>query len=377
MNKIGIVTITDYNNYGNRLQNYAVQEILKPYGFQIETIVNQPPQFSERTNLNKLKEKSLLDIFKKIFSRINFEITRRYYKNIILQRIESFKRFTNKHITESDFQVNSENTVPIQEDEYDFFIVGSDQIWNPYFRGGFSFDFLEFTSKNKRIAFSPSFGISELPAEFVPKYKEWLLGFKYLSVRETAGASIIEKLTGRKAQVLIDPTLMLTKDKWLSISYPAKNKPENNYLLTYFLGEISLENRKEMKRIARENNLQIINLASLKDKSWYTTDPSEFIDYLNSATLFMTDSFHGVVFSILLEKPFIVFDRVDKTASMNSRIENLLDLFNMESRLQRNIKSDNQLFEVNFSHIAAILNKERTKTRNYIENALSISPAIY
>ena len=107
----------------------------------------------------------------------------------------------------------------------------------------------------KRIAYAPSFGISKIPEEYIDRYKTWLSEMYKLSVREEAGAKIIKELTGRDAVVLVDPTLMLTKEKWLSISKRAKNKPEGKYLLNYFLGSVSKETKKKIKSIATKNKL--------------------------------------------------------------------------------------------------------------------------
>lgn len=153
-----------------------------------------------------------------------------------------------------------------------------------------------------------------------------------LSVREEAGAKIIKDLTGRDAEVLVDPTMMLTREKWLSIAKEAPNKPKGKYLLTYFLGGVPSKYKRQIKNIAERNNLEIINLADIRDKETYITGPSEFIDYINSCSILCTDFFHGTVFSILMEKPFIVFERMGTSSSMFSRINTLLDKFDLNSR---------------------------------------------
>lgn len=192
----------------------------------------------------------------------------------------------------------------------------------------------------------------------------------YLSVREEAGAKIIKELTGKDAFVHVDPTMLLTKEQWLSISETPLNKPSKPYLLTYFLGDIPIKRMKKLKEIAKNNNLELVNLAQIKDRKSYLTGPKEFIDYINSASVLCTDSFHGAVFSILLETPFIIFNGEGKTPSMNSRIETLLKKFNLESRFFDKIKLNDDVFEINYSHIDNILEKERNNSLNYLKNAL-------
>lgn len=376
MKKVGIITICDYSNYGNRLQNFATQEVLKSLGCQVETIKNAPPLKSEgpeqTSKFNKIKGMSVKELFNIIIAKIKYEINIIKNQKYLDKKIEAFKQFSIENINETNFVIKNNNIPSNLEVEYDFFVVGSDQVWNPIFRNGFSVDFLTFAPNNKRIAYAPSFGISSIPDKFVDNYKLWLSEMEYISVREQAGAEIIKKLTGRDAVVLVDPTLMLPKEKWLSISKPATTKSKGNYLLTYFLGDISKEKKKIIKTIASEKNLEIVNLASLEDKSRYSSDPAEFIDYIYSSSIFLTDSFHGCVFSILLEKPFIVFEREGKIPSMNSRIDTLLTKFQLETRKWDNLKKSSNMFKVDYSHVPTILDFEREKAINYLKEALNI-----
>ena len=372
MKKIGLITICDYTNYGNRLQNYASQEVLKSLGCIVETIVNTntPPKTSFKNRLNKLKNLSGKELFGRVKRKLRLS-SNNDVQQYHLQRVKAFRKFTDDNIKETRFTISQNNIPTDLADEYDYFVVGSDQVWNPTFRHGSSIDFLTFAPMHKRIAYASSFGIAALPDQYIENYRRWLSQMKNLSVREEAGAQIIKELTSRDALVLIDPTLMLSKEKWLSVAKPSDHKPKNAYLLTYFLGEVSKENQNKIKQIALDNKLEMVNLGDIKDKVRYTADPGEFIDYVNSATAFLTDSFHGTVFSILLEKPFIIFDRINKkTPSMNSRIETLLSTFKLESRRYDNIKNNSDIFNVNYSHIAPILEFERHKALGYLQNAL-------
>ena len=372
MKKIGIITIIDYTNYGNRLQNYAVQEVLKSLECNVETLIYD----QKKENINNIR---LVDLIKKIrkitIKKIIESLVARIIKRSLIKpleaKIDKFKQFTQKHILETRFVILDDFEIE-EVNQFDYFIVGSDQVWNPIFRKGSSIDFLTFAQKNKRIAYAPSFGVSSIPSEYVKNYSDWISEIEYLSVREDAGAKIIKQLTGRDAIVLVDPTLMLTRKKWLSIATAALNKPKQKYLLTYFMGEVSKDRRKKIKSVAIKNNLKIVNLCSIKDKSRYDADPGEFIDYINSASIFFTDSFHGTVFSILLEKPFVIFDREEKTPSMNSRIDTLLAKFKLESRKADNINLNSGIFEVDYSQVPFILEAEQKKTIAYLKNALDL-----
>lgn len=366
MKRVAIVTLNGYHNYGNRLQNYATQEVLKSLGCLAETIIinNQSEKKQLASLANKLNNVSLYKIYFKILTYMN--------KNIITKRTKAFKSFTKQYILEKNYGYSQNDLHNGIFDSFDYFIAGSDQVWNPIYINKLPWYFLTFVPQHKRIAYAPSFGIPEIPFEYKKDYKIWLLEMANLSVREETGVKIIKDLTGRDAILLVDPTLMLTKEKWLSIAKESISKPKNKYLLTYFLGDVLRKDRKTINIIAKRNNLQIVNLADIRDRQAYVTGPSEFIDYINSASAFFTDSFHGVIFSILMETPFVVYERISKSVSMYSRIETLLDKFNLRSREACNIKSSEQVFETDFSHIKPILELERKKSIDYLKEAFNI-----
>ena len=134
----------------------------------------------------------------------------------------------------------------------------------------------------------------------------------------------------------------------MRISKESPNKPKGKYLLTYFLGVIPDKYEKQIEDIVSRNNLEIVNLGNIKEKVTYETGPCEFIDLINDCSVFCTDSFHGTVFSILLEKPFVVYERIGST-SIYSRIKILIDKFDLDSRNSENISSE-ELFKIEFLH---------------------------
>ena len=371
MRKVAILTLNGYFNYGNRLQNYSTQEALESLDFEVETIINDTIYIANKSflcKLTNLKHKS----FKEIYNKLNSNLSKYIYRNGIAKRIEIFKKFTKDYIKETNYAISKDNIPKDLSDRYNYFITGSDQVWNPCNLHGSSIYFLTFAEKHKRIAFAPSFGVSEIKAEYVERYKEWLSGMHRLSVREDDGAKIIKELTGRDAPVLVDPTMLLTKEKWLSIAKPAKNKPKGKYLLTYFLGGIPPKYKSQIRNIVKENNLEVINLGDLREKETYETGPSEFIDYINSCSIFCTDSFHGTVFSILFQKPFIAYERMGSSLSMFSRIDTLLNKFDLNCRKAENIRTNEQAFNIDYSHVPPILEAERNKALNYLKEALNV-----
>ncbi len=376
-NLIGILTLHGYYNYGNRLQNYALSKIIKDLGFDVETIIIKNVPCKDRLiNIFRKKLKVLCKISfntfcKEIYYRVYNTVYYQKNKSLLNKREEVFKDFSKKYLFEK-FYYDTYNSLETLSESCVFFITGSDQVWNPLYFDKLPIYFLTFTDKSKRIAYAPSFGVEDLPEEYKDNYKAWLSGMHSLSVREEVGAKIIKSLIGQAVDVLIDPTLILTKEEWLQISKIHLAKPKERYILTYFLGDLTGKDKREIRKFSKSNSLQLINLANLKDKTLFTIGPAEFIDYINSASLFLTDSFHGVTFSILMETPFLVYKRKNQSKCMYSRLETLLSTLDLKSREKSNIKLDKQVFNMDFSHTHQILNLERDKALEFLKKSLKL-----
>lgn len=358
MKKIGVITINDFNNYGNRVQCYAVQEKLKKMDCTVENIYNTNKKNSLISNLKK-----------QIKKLINYNNAQELKK-----RTKKFNSF-NKNISFSKYKIINGKIDKKINKEYDFFIVGSDQVWNPNFNTTSDADFLTFASDNKKIALSASFGVCELPEETVHDYESKLKSFKKISVREDAGKKLAEKLTKRKdIEVLIDPTMLINAEEWDKVSKKPeqiKKIKQKKYILNYFLGELSEKRKKEIERIAKENDCHIINILDKKNP-FYITGPSEFLWLEKNAFLICTDSFHSSVFAIIYNKPFIVFDREDKMENMNSRIDTLLSKFKLEDRRYNGKKITKENLNHDYTEAYKILEKERKKSEEFLKKALDI-----
>lgn len=371
MKKVAIITLNGYFNYGNRLQNYALQEVIKELGYDVETILHH-----ETPKL--LKEKKIKRNARRIYNlrtltipQIKKKIQNRFKeKNIITlrqERIVEFKNFTENYISETPFIISSHNLPDNLAEQYDFFVVGSDQIWNPNYQYHEdvtpAIEYITFAPKEKRLSYAASFGVSSIPQKYLQRVKQGLEGMSSILVRERAGVDLVKDLTGRDAELVLDPTMLLTKDKWLSIAEANNYKPKKKYILTYFLGELSSETLKYIQQVSNLHNLEIIHLEDISNLELYKANPSHFIDFINSATIFLTDSFHGVVFSILLETPFVVFKRKENGPSMYSRIETLLKTFELKSRQVDDIDfNSTYLLNMDFENIRQTLSVEREKS---------------
>lgn len=352
MKKCAIITINN-SNYGNRLQNYALQEFLKDNKYKVETIKNVSFLNKKKNKINYLL-RSMVYLVKKN----DFVDTKK--------RENNFKEF-NKEILFSKKVFNWFNYKWM--DKFDYFIIGSDQVWNPNYRLT-DFDLGSFTTKDKLVSFSASIGINELDTVSSNRLKNSLNGFKAISVREDSGKTIInELLPNTKIEVLIDPTMLLSSTEWKKVEKKPKLKVPKKYILNYFLGEKTLEINKIISNYAKENNLDIINILD-KEDPFYECGPSEFLYLERNATLICTDSFHSAVFSIIFKKNFVVFDRVQiNHKNMNSRIHTLLNKFDLQCRLyDKNFKFED--IDYNSLEIDNILKEEKIKSINFLNNSL-------
>lgn len=352
--KVGIITLYGLFNFGNRLQNYAVQEIFRNQGFDTESLIRN--DFLEKESMINLLKTYLLIIFRKGFYK-------QYKQN--KNRKQNFNKFqtviSSKNIDLTDLQY--------LEDEYDYFSIGSDQVWNPFYVENIDWYFLDFCNSNKKIPIAPSIGINELPNEYHDLFKRNLLKFNYLSCREYEGAQIISDLTGKDVEVVIDPTMMLTTDQWDKVIRQPKEYDNEKYVLLYFLGQLHEENKKILEQL-KNDGYEIINILDVNNK-YYTSGPSEFVWLIKNASLMITDSFHGCVFSILYHTPFISFNRKGNL-QMNSRIKTLLKKFNFENRMfDKNINYD-ELLKQDFSSTEDILKDERNKFMSFIKKCMDL-----
>lgn len=366
--KIGILTLNGFFNYGNRLQNYALQSYLKSLSsnIQVDTIWYTKNNYALNKNIFNFK-----NIRRYILNRHNFrnEVNKGLVYSDIIREF-NIKKFSDKYIsTIYDYTIKND-----LNDRYDYFIVGSDQIWNPKLVDCKN-EFLQFADFDKRIAYSASIGITEIPDNIKSNYEKYVKRMKHISVREKAGASIISQITGKNIPVLLDPTLLLTKEQWNQIIQQPVWDDGKKYILVFFLAKLPDLVKEEIKKIAVEKNLKIIDLMDKSAINTYVSSPDEFLWCIKNASLVYTDSFHCTVFSILFNVPFVSCSRENKRMNMDSRIDTLLELFNLKNRKTDKTQGyiiDNPL-EIPNIDIEGVLSIERTKARQYLTKALNLT----
>lgn len=349
--KIGIVTIYDNTNIGNRLQNYALQQTLLHFADSVTTIKNKPYSISW---LEKIKIKCNLGESIVLNKALN---------NLKKAKILQFNR---KYLSLSKrcYFYNKEYHNNVEE--CDYYCVGSDQVWNPELNITGVLHYGGIFSKSKVFSYAASFGIDNISNQDAKVMKSYIENVNPISVRESTGIELVKMISDGDATVLIDPTLMLDKKEWRKVSEKPK-KVEEHFVLTYFLSPMSSTAKEKLDEIREDR--KVLNLMDHNDPVVGNVGPSEFLWMFDHADIVLTDSFHACVFSFIFDKPFIVFDRNWNRTSMNSRLETFLSKFSIE-RKYANSGLDNDIWEHDYSEGYKQLVIERKKSINFLKKAL-------
>lgn len=389
--KIGIVTIIDYINYGNRLQNYAVQKVLNNLGHEAVSIKNLP--YNDLTYITEGLSKK--DIFRNKIAKVPFvpplllikkklgyfirekklQLVRKNSKQVVDRnamfqlREKRFRVFNEKYIQESSFCLSEVNMHPKELSDFDYFVAGSDQVWNPLYKRGNALYFLQFAPKEKRVALSASFGISQYPSNRLVQLHEYLEGIDYISVREERAKEIVEENSSKKATVLIDPTLMLERSEWEIIAKKPEFEIPEKYVMTFFLGGMAEDTKEYIWKLAKKSNESVISLLDMGDEKYFSCNPSEFLYLIKNAQKVYTDSFHASVFSIIFHTNFQVFRR-NGSADMFSRIETLMGTFGLEECICESPYQEHIVSNETFERVDEILSEKRDEAINWIKSVI-------
>ncbi len=344
MNKIGIITIDKVNNYGAELQAFALQKKLEKLGYDCEIIdylYYKNWKFKD-TNLSKpfapMSGKEQLAYWLK-YRLANFVLDKVFplfhqATRIRLKRFEKFHRENTKFSRPYHSMIKLYRTPP----DYDTYVVGSDQVWNPSASSSIEPYFLTFAPKDaKKISYASSFGVSHIAPELQERFKKLLNNIDVISVRETSGVELVKQLTGRNAELVVDPTLLLNKQEWMPYMQAYPNMPER-YVLIYQLSDsdaivklakqIGIEKAIPVYRICKrafhvKKDTGVINILD--------AGPAEFLSLIAHAEYVVTNSFHGTAFSVNFHIPF--YTVISSRKKNNSRMESLLGTLNLKDRL--------------------------------------------
>ena len=330
--RLGIISLNLHSNIGGILQSYALQTALERLGHEVVGIYNYDYKRLPAWKVGLLIFKSIV---RKVLRRRGLALAR-YFE----LRVKS--SFVEKHIhlqTPQDF-------TRIKEGDFGGFVVGSDQVWRPcYFNGrrnphGIVNAYLAFTdgwADTKRIAYAASFGVSDwiYTPEDTTLCAAAAKHFDAISVREDSAVTLCEQHLGVKAQHVVDPTMLLTADDYSQFFSSDSDTSQGEPLFCYLLDR-SKEKSALVKQIAQGNNCDYSYISGgtnylrpIKNEIRFASIP-QWLRCFHDAKFVITDSFHGSVFSIIFNKPFVV---LTNTSRGNARMESLLRMFNMSDRL--------------------------------------------
>lgn len=362
--KVGIVTFYSSASYGATLQSLATYITLKNMGFDCE-FVNYKNKYEQ--NKNKIQRKNIIGKIKySIRECKSFLLMNKYWKNKSFGDVYSL--YDNK------ISKNVYNSIEeLENEEYDILLSGSDQIWNPIITGGIDeFYLLNFGKCKKRVSYASSLGSYILTDDDKKVFEKCINNINEISVREKHAKEQLEQITNKDIKIVIDPTLLLSKEEWLEFFKDKKcnyDKFEQKYILAYFVGGKSDIYYKEINELKEKTGLPIYEIHINKHKRHFIdkvlpgVNIADFINLINNSEYFITDSFHGVVFSLILEKKFVPL----KNKKNPIRVRELLEKVGLDERLD-NI----QLYDdsIDYAKISNCLEKLRIESYNWLKKAL-------
>ena len=364
--KVAIVTLHRVYNFGSALQAYATQKFFEMLGCETEIIDYITPQrtkkrifFTPAADVNMQGIRAIAYRFAKVGSLVLKEIT---FGGFVRRHL----KLTRKYIDDVDLDANPPKA--------DMYVTGSDQTWNSHYNErvdrGFWLDFLPVEAR--RISFASSFGKDRLDPKEIKTTKSYLSRYAGISVREDTARNIVSEL-GYEAVQLIDPTLLLSKEEWLKRA--SRRLVRERYLILMLLYNEDNHATEYARKIADEKGLTLVKISwemkkpHMVDRLMTHRSPEDFLSLFANADFVVTNSFHGLAFSIKFEKEFVVVPRNE----FYSRIDSLLKLTGLQSRL---VNSEEQLRcirePIDYLPIRNVLELEKERSIRFVQEFVKV-----
>lgn len=365
--KVSLITIHTGPNFGTILQVIASNVILKNHGFDVTVVNYIPPRDSYKRiyddTINSVKLSSGLSKIKRILGGI-----RRYFKvkesnSIYIGTLKKYCVLSAPIYYNDDFR----KKCPIAE----YYVTGSDQVWNTIHNEGIDNHYFFRGVSGVKIALSASIGMDTLSDIEKKEFYDYLSEYKAISVREQKAVELLKGINIRSVQVL-DPTLMLDREKW-SVTVNPRNLINKPYLLVYIPYNIHDKDMiyKFARRVAKEKGLVVITFTwsnvhdSYADLTMKNVGPIDFLSLMYYADYVITNSFHGTAFSINLNRNFWVY----MPTHFTSRIESILNLCGLSDRIIDDDGITRKIDDtIDYERVNSILNKERDRFHQFIND---------
>lgn len=376
--KIAILTFHYAINYGAVLQAYATQKWLMKQGVESEIINYVPIEQESKYNPVMIKKNCLVDIktkpLRSIARFVRYKLlTERQY----VEKTNKFKYFLENNLKITPIIRYREELTNLNNDGYDGFICGSDQIWNPEITKEFDKTyFCDFVKANtRRIAYAASAGDTSAlnQLEYKDEFFRLLNYFNTIGVREQSLSDFIVEESSIKSVVTLDPTLLLEKDDYEGITATPKQF-DKEYVLVYQLARNPQANDIAM-RVAKERNLEIIEVCGAFYNKPHSKNivcnagPSELLGLIRNAAYVVTNSFHGTTLSIVFRKDFSTI----LSKKRNSRIVDLLESIKLENRIVNFNKDKVDTGSIEYSLHLEYLEQMKNKSSEFLKKSLGLT----
>ena len=357
--KIGILTFHCAHNYGAVLQCYALQEVLKRMGHTVE-VMDYRPAF--------LKTAYDIVSFRRIYSRNPLKILKSLVSEFLclperIRRYKGFDRFIKNRLRLSSPDIPS---------DCDVYIMGSDQVWNPKITKGFDpvyFGNFQFAKANKKyVAYAASMEACALAPEAIDFYRKSLCNFDSISVREKQLAGLLQPLSEKPIETVLDPTLLAEAEIWHKIA--KRPKFNGKYVLVYQVGRNG-NTLKIASSIAQEIGAVVIEItaeifASFNRRKLQCESPEEFLGWIKHASFVVTTSFHGTAFSIIFNRPFYC---IELKKNGNTRCRSLLSSIGLENRLI-SVLDMPRFSGLDYSYANSCISKLQAQSQSFLTKAI-------
>ena len=362
---IGIATFFD-DNFGTCLQAYALQTIINRLGYQSEII-----RYYRGTKHVQTESR-----WKKLF-RYSPSVVYKYFtqRAMIERKRTAFVKFRANHMTFSEDSYYRDSDLEGLENNYSAFVCGSDMIWSEDFQEDWKFLYLTYVSKNKCIAYAPSFGKNYLTEQNIRRCDSYIHDIGYLSCRELAGVELIKQKFGLEAAHVMDPTLLLSSDEWNRAIATKERLVKSKYNLVYcFLGTKN-GREKIFKQIESQKDRELVFLSGADGKykkNMYrgSAGPFEFVQMYRDAEFVVTDTFHGMLFAIIFHKPFVVLAKEPFGVSAD-RLKYTLSSLGLEDRyIQYDTIIDEKYLYLDYTPVIQKQKKMTNASLAYLELSL-------
>ncbi len=357
---IAILTFHDAVNYGAVLQTYALQKVLSQLGGNPEVI---------DYHCQRQAEAGTGSWYKRII-QCALRLARRWcMRSAEIERKRKFQAFVEQYLSVTEDAYDSIDKLCDLADYYDAYIVGSDQVWNPRITRGDSAYYLSFVQKDeKKYSYAASIGISHMGNEELENMLQYVGRFRAISVREKEAEELLKNKLDRDVQVHLDPTLLLNREQWLEI---AEDEEDEDYILVYALqASQSLYQFASFLSEKKGLPLKVIALGMRRDlKAEYlkSVGPQEFLGLFANARYVVTNSFHGLAFSINMQVDFFV-EMLSGAGKPNSRFVSMLSAFDLDDRVIKEGKCDGIDKHINYEYVNQQLAEKRENAIDYLRN---------